>query len=79
MDNGKCVKFWYHMYGESIYKLNLYAKNGKVYIKFDIEFEIFNSNANFLVIYEESLDSFVNFQVSVLQYFKHAGIVFLDF
>ncbi|WAR02785.1 MLRP2-like protein [Mya arenaria] len=25
---GKCLKFWYHMYGSDIYKLNIYAKQG---------------------------------------------------
>ncbi|KAH3729508.1 hypothetical protein DPMN_055480 [Dreissena polymorpha] len=27
-NNGKCLKFWYHMYGSDIYKLNIYAKLG---------------------------------------------------
>ena len=34
MDNGKCVKFWYHMYGESIYKLNFYARSGTYNIEY---------------------------------------------
>ena len=28
---GKCLKFWYHMYGSDIYLLNMYAKQGKCY------------------------------------------------
>lgn len=26
--NGKCFKFWYHMYGRHIGKLNIYVKAG---------------------------------------------------
>ncbi|XP_033751986.1 MAM and LDL-receptor class A domain-containing protein 1-like [Pecten maximus] len=28
MTSGKCFKFWYHMFGADVYKLNVYAKQG---------------------------------------------------
>ena len=27
---GKCLKFYYHMYGSDIYLLNMYAKQGEI-------------------------------------------------